>query len=264
MLVIIITMFTLRINAQQKFELLLQDNFDSLQIDHSRLANCYTWGRHIINNHVLQYYTDDRNFELQDGYLNIQGRRETIIACIDSTKPNGKQLADSLFNLRTFYCTSGMLRSREKFQYGKFEIRCKLPAGNGTWPAFWLYGGTCGEIDIFEKPWQFHHSITNNLHYDSAGVAIGDFRFIKSNKRNAFSKEFHTYTLVWEPDSLSWYIDNELVRKAYHPYKDCPMELICNLALADDNFWGHTPKRKNWQSVFTVDYIKVWQLKDQP
>ena len=33
---------------------------------------------------------------------------------------------------------SGMLRSRWSGEYGVFEIRMKVPAGRGLWPAFWL------------------------------------------------------------------------------------------------------------------------------
>lgn len=51
--------------------------------------------------------------------------------------------------------TSGWINTKTKYQYGYFEIRCKLPTGKGFWPAFWLHDGSCSggnynEIDIFE------------------------------------------------------------------------------------------------------------------
>ena len=49
-------------------------------------------------------------------------------------------------------------KGKFEFQYGRVEIRAKLPQGQGTWPALWLLGGNidqvgwprCGEIYIME------------------------------------------------------------------------------------------------------------------
>lgn len=45
-------------------------------------------------------------------------------------------------NTRNFYYSSASVRTKDKYLYGKFEIRCKIPEGttNGFFPAFWLYG----------------------------------------------------------------------------------------------------------------------------
>jgi beta-glucanase (GH16 family) len=253
-----------RISAQNKFELLWQENFDSAKIDYSRWRNDYRWGRSIVNNPEQEYYTDGKNFDLNDGFLTITAHKENINARVDSSKQDDALLSDTLANLRAFNYTSGLLCSRQKFMFGKFEMRCRLPRGNGTWPAFWLFGGPCGEIDIFERPWQFHYSITNNIQYDSAGHHCGDFRFTELDTRNTFSKEFHTYAVEWTPDSVSWLIDGIVVRVAEHRYKNCEMELIVNLAISDDDFWGTPPIRKRWKANFTIDYIKVWRLKPYP
>ena len=49
------------------------------------------------------------------------------------------------------------MSSRQSWTYGKFEMRAKLPAGRGVWPAFWMLPVTHsddnlldGEIDIME------------------------------------------------------------------------------------------------------------------
>ncbi len=49
-------------------------------------------------------------------------------------------------------------KGKKEFQYGKIEIRAKLPLGKGLWPAFWMLGSNIdsvgwpksGEIDILE------------------------------------------------------------------------------------------------------------------
>ncbi len=250
--------------AQQNFELQWQDNFDSTQIDYFRWSNCYSWGRTIVTNHELEYYTDGKNFELKDGILIIKPKREKIKARVNPTAPDDKLMEDSIMNLRSFSYTSGLLRCKEKYLYGKFEVRCKLPAGNGTWPSFWLYGGDCGEIDIFEKPWMFHNSISNNLHYDSASIKHDDFCLIPLKTPINLRNGFHVYTIEWTPKKIVWSLDSIPIRVVTYHYTNCPMELIVNLALANDDFWGHTHGKISKRSTFEIDYIKIWKLKDQP
>ncbi len=55
-------------------------------------------------------------------------------------------------------CSSARLVTKNKFavKYGRIEIRMKIPAGEGLWPAFWMMGANfdsvdwpdCGEIDV--------------------------------------------------------------------------------------------------------------------
>jgi len=44
---------------------------------------------------------------------------------------------------------------KREFQYGRFEIRARIPTSNGSWPAIWTLGKSMrlpnnGEIDIME------------------------------------------------------------------------------------------------------------------
>ena len=71
------------------------------------------WG-----NNELQYYTDrPQNIQVANGILRIIARKENF---------GGKQY------------TSAQIRSLGKLsaQYGRFEARIKVPAGQGFWPAF--------------------------------------------------------------------------------------------------------------------------------
>ena len=245
--------------AQKKFELLWQDNFDEEKIDSNRWSNCYSWGRTIVTNHEQQYYTPGNNFKIIHDVLTIEARQQRIVAKVNEHASSNKLLEDSIANTRTFNYTSGMLRSNEKFSAGKFEIRCKMPAGEGTWPALWLYGGNCGEIDIFEKPWNLHR-LTTNLHYDSAGVKKSTFQFSSSALHINPDKGFHTYSIEWTEDEINWFVDGIPIRSERHSYTSCPMELIINLALANDNFWGHTHGKLKKKSSLKIDYVRVWKL----
>ena len=73
----------------------------------------------------------------QGGNLRIEAKEETTIC-----------------NGRTKHYTSGQAISPFSLAYGYFEIRAKIPNGDGLWPAFWFWSG-CGsnaysEIDVFE------------------------------------------------------------------------------------------------------------------
>jgi beta-glucanase (GH16 family) len=98
------------------------------------------------------------NVSVSGGTLKIASRRERV------TCPNG--------SVREF--TSGFLGTRETGtyfpRYGRYEIRARLPHGQGLWPAFWLRhrdGSSIAEIDVMEY---FHSQVpgrtTATLHLD--------------------------------------------------------------------------------------------------
>ena len=87
-----------------------------------------------------------------DGVLNIVAMREDYTG---DDSPEG----DS-GNLTTLPYTSARLRTKDlqEWTFGRFEMRARLPQGQGTHPAFWMlptdsaYGiwSAGGEIDIVE------------------------------------------------------------------------------------------------------------------
>ncbi|HSC37013.1 MAG TPA: glycoside hydrolase family 16 protein, partial [Chitinophagaceae bacterium] len=100
----------------------------------------YETGGHGWGNHELEFYTARRpeNARVEDGKLIIEARKEPW---------QGMQY------------TSARLSTKGKsdWQYGRIEVRAKLPKGRGTWPAIWMLGAVNplkwpddGEIDIME------------------------------------------------------------------------------------------------------------------
>ena len=74
------------------------------------------------------------------------------------------------------YYTSGRINTQSKhtFQYGRFEVRAKVPSGKGFLPAFWMmpenesyYGQwpKCGEIDIMEVHGSALDTSYSTLHF---------------------------------------------------------------------------------------------------
>ena len=84
---------------------------------------------------------DPANATVGNGFLTITARQQSIQCPGDGTKDY----------------TSAFLGSREAGHYyptfAKYEIRAKLPHGQGLWPAFWLRhvgGAKVNEVDVFE------------------------------------------------------------------------------------------------------------------
>ena len=107
-----------------------------------------------IRNNEKQFYTSrPENVRVEGGALVIEARKEPY---------QGFGYTSASVN------TSG----RFEFQYGRVEVRAKLPAGTGMWPAIWTLGvnrktvgwPACGEIDIMEnvgfEPLRIHGTST--------------------------------------------------------------------------------------------------------
>lgn len=124
--------------------------------------------------------------------------------------------------------TSGKIDSKMKgdFKYGRFEMRAKLPSGQGSWPAFWMlptdevYGGWphSGEIDIVESvnlktvadDGTVESHVYGTLHYgyswpdnQRSGAA---YQMSEANPAD----DFHIYAFEWQEGEMRWYIDGYL------------------------------------------------------
>ncbi|WP_229247920.1 glycoside hydrolase family 16 protein [Dyadobacter sandarakinus] len=220
----------------------------------------FVMGDHGWGNNELQNYTDHlENARVENGSLNITAIKEK----------SGK-----------LEYSSARLISKGKgdFTYGKFEIRAKLPAGRGTWPAIWLlassndYGNKGwpdnGEIDIMEHVGFDQNRIHGNIHTKAFNHSI------KTNKGNniaaaGVSDDFHIYSCEWTPESVTMLMDG----KAYFTFRkeagyswpewpfNKPFHLILNVAVGGN--WGG--QKGVDDSIFPqkmeVDYVRVYPLE---
>jgi len=123
----------------------------------------------------------------------------------------------------------GLVSCTEKFSFGTYSIKAKLPKGKNLWPAFWMWSWDSWppEIDVFEaytnskgsylkpnlkNPCGFWN-VQTNVHYtkENKNKMIGSKTHYFGFKDP--SEHFITYTLIWERDSISFFYDNRLVRK---------------------------------------------------
>ena len=163
--------------------------------------------------------------------------------------------------------TSARLISKDKysFNYGRVEIRAKLPAGGGTWPAIWMLGSninsspwpSCGEIDIMEHIGNDLNKIYGTLHYPGrfGGNADGGSRVIA----NA-TTEFHKYSLEWSATSISIFVDDLLIHSVTNTIS-LPFNknffFILNIAMGGN--FGGTIDSAVTAATMEIDYIRVYQ-----
>lgn len=204
-------------SAAPRWELVWSDEFNGASIDTSKWnfeKNCWGGG-----NNEQQCYTDRPvNAFVADGALTIVAQREDFTG---SDSPEGDSPAT-----KTLPYTSARLRTKniQEWTFGRFEIRAKLPQGQGTWPAIWMlptnspYGSwaSSGEIDIMEavnlkvvtNGGAPEASVHGTLHYGRAwpgNVNAGTSYQLPGNANPA--DDFHTYAVEWEEGEIRWYVD---------------------------------------------------------
>lgn len=235
-----------------------QDDFNSF--NSFNWHNTYSWGN--INNGLE--YNDPNNimFGYQSGYLSIKAEKLT-------TPIN--------YSGNAYYYKSGAIYSKFQYKYGYFEISAKLPIGKGFWPAFWLFGvgsnsscptvGYYNEIDIAEN--NGFESITGttlgiHYHWRNFSTCIRDVNWWDPSITGLpdLSLE-HKYAVLWEPDRMTWYFDDQPIRTIYDPVytPQNAMSTILNFAIDGLGNPSNIPDISTpFPSYFQINYLKIYQL----
>jgi beta-glucanase (GH16 family) len=206
--------------------------------------NLCGWG-----NNELQVYTDlPKNVKLEESNL--------IITAIEEGN-------DEFFSARI------TTKDKVEFAYGRIDVRAKMPKGQGIWPAIWMLGANidqvswpaCGEIDIMELVGHEPEKVHGTVHYENNGYQTTSGS--KTLLEGDFSDEFHVYTLTWEQNTMSWYVDNELYKtfikpaNSIYPFNN-EFFFILNIAVGG-NWPGNPDATTLFPQEMTVDYIRVFR-----
>jgi beta-glucanase (GH16 family) len=152
---------------------------------------------------------------------------------------------------------------RFTFQYGYAEIRARVPAGQGLWPAFWLLPATHKskpEIDVMEILGDTPQITRMHVHYwDENGQRANDGQNWVGPD---FSAGWHTFSVNWQANMIVWYVDGierwRLTDVAAISHE--PMYLLLNLAVGGD--WPGAPDGTTmFPAVYEIDYVRVWQYR---
>lgn len=241
-------------NYVPNLTLVWSDEFDGNNVD----LNFWTFetGSGGWGNQELQNYTNGNNAEVNNGILIITARKE-----------NDNMVAGSYTSTRI------ITKGKKEFQYGKIEIRAKLPSGTGIWPAIWMLGSNigsagwpaCGEIDIMEYVGYQPNVVHATIHTTSGSGGNGNG---SSYNLNTCEEEFHNYGILWNEDKIQFYVDStENIIHTYSP----PVKTAANwpfdqqaffiLNVAVGGTWGGAQGIDNsiFPQTMEIDYVRVYQ-----
>lgn len=239
------------------------------------------WGYEegFVRNREVQWY-QTQNAVCRDGVLVLTARPES--------RPNPTYEAASKHwgcQRKDITLTSGSVTTRGKFDflYGRMEVRARIPAARGSWPAIWLHGDgrpwpECGEIDVME----FYErsgvrSILANACWGSAkeGVSEWDTEVVPfthfTAKDSLWATQFHLWRMDWDKDFIRLYLDDELLNEidlsrtcnggkpdGFNPLRT-PMYIILNLAMGSS---GGKIDEAALPMRYEIDYVRVYQKEE--
>lgn len=257
--------------AEDNWKLVWSDEFDYTGLPD---PNKWDYEEGFLRNQEAQYYMRARkqNSWVENGTLVMRAVKEQI------KNPRFREGADHqewAAHREVANYTSASLTTcgKASWQHARVEVRAKLPAGRGMWPAIWMLGDTikevgwpaCGEIDIME----FVGHVPNTIH---ANIHTAKYNHVRGNGKGAQQtvadphSVFHVYAVEWDEKRMDFFIDDE----KYFTYRNegtgteaWPYEsrfyLILNIAVGGS--WGGREGIDDaiFPQSMIVDYVRVYQ-----
>ena len=219
--------------APAGYQLIWSDEFNGSTIDPTNWG--YDIGGSGWGNNELQYYTNrPENAYLTNGNLVIEARKEK-------------------FDTRDYTSARLITKGKREFLFGRIDIRAKLPKGQGVWPALWSLGKNidqvgwpaCGELDIMELLGHEPNKTYSTVHWGPPGGGSTNLSRSYTLPSGDFSQDFHVFSMVWEPDLIKFYVDDNLMStitraniSGNYPFNN-PFFLIFNVAVGGN--WPGNP-----------------------
>ncbi len=252
------------VDDEDPWELVWEDTFDG---EAGSPPDAQWWNHEVggdgWGNQELQYYVDGGQAAALDGEGHL------VITAAEGTPADG----NGCWYGECRY-TSARLTTRDKVdvEYGRIEVRAKVPVGDGMWPAFWMLGTNidlrgwpnAGEIDVMEhigrEPDRVHGTVHGPRYSGGEGIG-GSYRFEDAPP----SADFHTYAIEWEPERIRWYADDvhyatvmpSILPRAQNWVFDHPFFLILNLAVGGE--WpGEPTEETTFPQEFVIDHVRVF------
>jgi beta-glucanase (GH16 family) len=238
--------------AKGEWELVWEDDFEGTGFDESVWTKIPR-GRHDWND---QMDTNDACFEFRNGNLVLKG----------IANPNENDSLD--------YITGGLYTKEKKaFHRGRLEIKAKLQAARGAWPAIWLMPfdesegwPKGGEIDIMERlnndtvAYQTIHSHyttvlgmkDNPPYYKTSAIHPDDY--------NVFAVELHADSLVFfiNENRTFCYPRIETDKEGQFPF-DKPFYLLIDQQLGGE--WVGPVAMEDLPVEMEIDWVRFYQKK---
>jgi beta-glucanase (GH16 family) len=234
------------------------EQFEASTLDPGTWATCYWWdngGCTNEGNDELQWYMPEQ-VQVGDGVLRLRAEPRGIDA------PDGNH-----YDFVSGMVTTGRaahdfgVEPRFAFTYAHIEVRARVPAGSGLWPAVWLLPTTHQprpEIDIMEVRGDATERLLLHVHFDNQQGERDSLRHVVDVAD--LSAGWHTISLTWSAGELTWGLDGQVLWRVDDPaaVPDEPMYLIANLAVGGE-LPGPPTADTEFPAELSIDSVRIWQ-----
>jgi beta-glucanase (GH16 family) len=249
------------------YQLVWNDEFD---VDGRPNAANWKYENGFVRNEELQWYQPD-NARVEGGLLVIEGRRERV------TNPNYQAGSTDWKTNRQYaeYTSASLLTSGlHSWQFGRWEMRGRIVAKAGLWPAWWSLGTSGewpsnGEVDIMEF---YNGKVLANVACGTTTRWVAKWDSVTKDVSSfgdpAWDTKFHFWRMDWDDQKIDLYLDDVLLNTTdlasmLNPDGNSPFRqthyMILNLAIGGAN--GGNPAATPFPTRYEVDYVRVFQKK---
>lgn len=245
--------------------------FDEFNTDGLLDSAKWKYENGFVRNQEIQWYQKE-NAICKGGNLIITGKKErklnpNYIAGSNNWKTNREYI--------DYTASSVVMQKVHAFQYGKLEVRAKIDAQTGLWPAIWTVGvsgewPSNGEVDIME--YYDNRILANFAHAEKERFkAIWDGASISIDSLGgpAWANNFHLWTWEWDENTMRIFLDGVLLNEidlnttinksdGKNPFRQ-PHYLLLNLAMGGNR--GGSLEKTILPSNYYIDYVRLYQKK---
>ena len=253
------------LNWQLKWE----DNFSFLNTDIWEVRNNHdSWGFPCVNL--------DSNASIDNNTLVLRTKKQDY-CCPQNTYFCQWQNK----NEECYQYTGALVTNKPAYntKYGYMEAKIKMTYRKGVGYAFWTFKGdglpqpasNPAEIDIFEtlvpRLQQAPNALSTCIHtcYEKTNPDCKKPRAQHYYLSNFSYEDWHTYSVEWDVDKITWYVDGKPIRTSANRNLDNfgnsivdPVKIILSAHANPDYLPPNPPP---FEEYMYVDYVKVYQLK---
>jgi len=236
---------------QQQWHLVWEENFDGKELDASvwsRIPRAeYDWQDTMSN--------DERCYEMRDGKLILRG-----IINEDLQKDSSPYLTGGIWT-----------KGKRSFERGRIEIRARLQAAQGAWPAIWILPDNSvfskgGEVEIMERLNHdtFVYQTVCACYPEASGeeklLSQGVTVPVRMNDFNVFGVDFWPDSLVFHVNGVRTFAyEREFSsKKEVFPF-DVPNYLLIDMQLGGT--WVGEVDPSGLPVEMAIDWVRHYQWK---
>ena len=226
--------------AAPQWVMTFNDEFDGAELVFPKWAPHDPWGH-------------ERNREAQayvPGAIEVRGGMAHIVASRAHARYDGHE--------REF--TSGMMTTYGSFAqtYGRFEIRCRIPAGRGLEPKFWLLPVGSGELPSIDVLDALGSDPDKAVFANRWGDEKTERSYSGSYGVGDLSEDFHVVAAEWDMDKIVWFVDGKERFRSTSGVPHQAMYLAVGLVVG--GVQARYPDESTvFPASFDVDYIRVYR-----